>query len=226
MMQDTKRIKNPGKQRKRLFNAPAHIRHKLMAAPLSKELTASKGAKTLPVRKGDTVLIKRGDNKGFEGKVSRVDLKAYRIYLEGLTREKVDGTNIFISVHPSKVQIRSLNLDDKWRKNILERKKAVEKPVKAEKPKAKPAKKAEKAPAKVKEAKEEPAEVTPVKEEAAPEVAKEQSAAKKVAPAKEEKALAAKKAPAKKASAKKTEEKEATPKAKAKKASEKTKGEQ
>ena len=153
MMQDTKRIKNPGKQRKRLFNAPAHIRHKLMAAPLSKELTASRGAKTLPVRKGDTVQIKRGDNKGFEGKVSRVDLKAYRIYLEGLTREKVDGTNIFISVHPSKVQIRSLNLDDKWRKNILERKKAVEKTAKAEKPKAKPVKKAEKAPAKVKKSK-------------------------------------------------------------------------
>src|SRR4030042_5175044 len=130
IMQDTKRVKNPGKQRKRLFNAPAHIRHKLMAAPLSNELAASRGAKTLPVRRGDTVLIKRGDNKGFEGKVSRVNLKEDRIYLEGLTREKVDGTNIFISVHPSKVQIRSLNLDDKWRKNILERKKAVEKPAK------------------------------------------------------------------------------------------------
>src|SRR3990172_1259112 len=226
-MQDTKRIKNPGKQRKRLFNAPAHIRHKLMAAPLSKELTASKGAKTLPVRKGDTVQIKRGDNKGFEGKVSRVDLKAYRIYLEGLTREKVDGTNIFISVHPSKVQIRSLNLDDKWRKNILERKKSVEKTAKDEKPKVKPAKKEKKTPATVKEA----------KEEAVPEVVKVQKpaeeviekalakpAAKKAASAKEEKAPVAKKAPAKKASAKKTEEKEATPKAKAKKASEKTKG--
>jgi len=213
MMQDTKRIKNPGKQRKKLFNAPAHIRHKLMAAPLSKELTASRGAKTLPVRKGDTVQIKRGDNKGFEGKVSRVDLKAYRIYLEGLTREKVDGTNIFISVHPSKVQIRSLNLDDKWRKNILERKKAVEKPAKAEKPKAKPAKKVEKAPAKV--------------EEAAPEITKEQAPAEE-APAKPvpKKPAAKKVAPANKASTKKTEEKEATPKAKAKKASEKTKGEQ
>jgi len=213
MMQDTKRIKNPGKQRKRLFNAPAHIRHKLMAAPLSKELTASRGAKTLPVRKGDTVQIKRGDNKGFEGKVSRVDLKAYRIYLEGLTREKVDGTNIFISVHPSKVQIRSLNLDDKWRKNILERKKAVEKPAKAEKPKAKPAKKVEKAPAKV--------------EEAAPEITKEQAPAEE-APAKPvaKKPAAKKVAPANKASTKKTEAKEATPKAKAKKASEKTKGEQ
>ncbi len=75
MMQDTKRVKNPGKQRKKLFNAPAHLRHKLMAAPLSNELAASRGAKTLPVRKGDTVRIQRGDNKGFEGKVSRVDTK-------------------------------------------------------------------------------------------------------------------------------------------------------
>jgi large subunit ribosomal protein L24 len=213
MMQDTKRIKNPGKQRKRLFNAPAHIRHKLMAAPLSKELIASRGAKTLPVRKGDTVQIKRGDNKGFEGKVSRVDLKAYRIYLEGLTREKVDGTNIFISIHPSKVQIRSLNLDDKWRKNILERKKAVEKPAKAEKPKAKPIKKAEKVPVKI--------------EEAAPEITKEQAPAEEAQVKPVSKKPAVKKvAPAKKGSTKKTEEKRATPKAKAKKASEKTKGEQ
>jgi len=132
---------NPGKQRKKLFNAPAHIRHKHMAAPLSTELANSKGAKTLPVRRGDTVRIMRGDNKGFEGKISRVDLKAYRIYLEGLTREKVDGTNIFLAVHPSKVQIRNLNLDDKWRKNILERKTAPVK--KTKKQKAKPAKKAE-----------------------------------------------------------------------------------
>jgi large subunit ribosomal protein L24 len=121
-------IKNPGKQRKMLFNAPAHKRHKMMAAPLSTELATQKGAKTLPVRRGDTVRILRGDNKGFEGKVSRVDLKAYRIYMEGLTREKVDGTNIFLAVHPSKVQIRSLNLEDKYRKDtILGRKTTPEK---------------------------------------------------------------------------------------------------
>ncbi|HSV49950.1 MAG TPA: 50S ribosomal protein L24 [Candidatus Acidoferrales bacterium] len=135
---------NPGKQRKMLYNAPAHLRHRQMAAPLSSELTASKGAKTLPVRKGDTVRIMRGDNKGFEGKVSRVDLKAYRIYLEGLTREKTDGTNIFVAVHPSKVQIRNLNLDDKYRKDIILGRKTAEKKGTA---KAKPAK-AAKAPAK------------------------------------------------------------------------------
>jgi large subunit ribosomal protein L24 len=218
-----------------------------MGAPLSRELSASRGAKTLPVRRGDTILIKRGDNKGFEGKVSRVDLKAFRIYVEGLTREKVDGTNIFLPVHPSKVELRNLNLDDKWRKSILERKKATAKPVKAEKPKAKPAKKIEKAPAKVEE--EKPVEVTPVKEEAVSEVSKEPApemtiedesaqkkaatkkpAAKKSAPEKKEEAPVAKKAvkptaAAKKAPAKKTKEKEAAPKSRAKsKTSEKTQG--
>jgi large subunit ribosomal protein L24 len=231
-MQDTKRVKNPGKQRKRLFNAPAHIRHKLMSAPLSHELTASRGAKTLPVRKGDTILIKRGDNKGFEGKVSRVDLKAFRIYIEGLTREKVDGTNIFLPIHPSKVEIRNLNLDDKWRKNILERKKVTAQPVK---PKTKSMQKAEKTPAKVEEVKEEkPVKVIQVKEKAALKIAEEQSLEKATEEATEPKKPATKKeeakpkAATKKApAAKKTEEKEATPKLRAKsKTSEKTKGEQ
>jgi len=232
MMQKTKRVKNPRKQRKKLFNAPAHVRHKLMAAPLSNELAASRGVKTLPVRKGDTVRIQRGDHKGFEGKVSRVSLKEYRIYIEGLTREKVDGTNIFLPIHPSKVMIRNLNLDDKWRKEILERKKEIEKPEKEEK--AKPAKKAEKAPekpkAKVEEIKEEkPVEAPPV-QEAVSEVAKEQVPPEKVpekivekAP---EKAPAAKKATSsKKASAKETAAKKTAPKPRAKrKTSEQTEG--
>ncbi len=133
-MQASKPLRNPGKQRKRMFNAPAHIRHKLMAAPLSPELLAQRGIKTLPVRKGDTVRIMRGDHKGFEGKISRVDLKHFRVYLEGLTREKVDGTTVFVALHPSKVMIKTLNLDDKRRKAVLERKKPiikkkVEKPV-------------------------------------------------------------------------------------------------
>jgi large subunit ribosomal protein L24 len=132
-MQATKRVKDPRKQRKRLYNAPAHLRHKLMAAPLSPELISSKGAKSLPVRKGDTVRVMRGDHAGFEGKVNRVDLKRYRIFLEGLTREKVDGTNIFVSMHPSKIMIKNLKLDDKWRKAVVERKKELESPKKEKK---------------------------------------------------------------------------------------------
>ena len=144
-MQATKPVKAPRKQRKRFYNAPAHLRHKFMAAPLAPELAASKNAKALPVRKGDTVRVVRGDHTGFEGKVNRVDLKRYRIFIEGLTREKVDGTNIFISVHPSKVMIKNLKLDDKWRKAIVERKKELALPKKEKqvaKAEEKPAKKA------------------------------------------------------------------------------------
>ena len=220
-MQATKPIRNPGKQRKLLYNAPAHLRHKLMAAPLSKELVASKGAKTLPVRKGDTVRIQRGDHKGFEGKVSRVDLKRYRIFIEGLTREKVDGTNIFVSVHPSKVMIRNLSLDDKWRKQVVERKKELELPKKEEKVVEKPAKKA----VKVKEEKlgEEP-KVAAVVEEKLPEekptarpkaVQKKPVAKKKKeeAPTAEEKPTAKKKKKEKPAAEEKPVEKEKKPKA-------------
>ncbi|MEM1588858.1 MAG: 50S ribosomal protein L24 [Candidatus Bathyarchaeia archaeon] len=113
----------PSKQRKRLFQAPDHMRYKHFAAPLSPELRKTHGTRCLPVRRGDTVRVMRGDHKGFEGKVFRVDRKKYRIYIEGLTREKVDGTTVLIPIHPSKVMITKLNLEDKWRREILERRK-------------------------------------------------------------------------------------------------------
>ncbi len=118
----------PRKQRKRLFQAPLHIRYKQFSAPLSPELKASHNTRSVPMRVGDTVKIMRGDRKGFEGKVTRVDRQKYRIFVEGITREKVDGSAIQIPIHPSKVMITRLNLDDKWRKEVLKRK-AKEKPV-------------------------------------------------------------------------------------------------
>jgi large subunit ribosomal protein L24 len=121
-MQAIKPVTKPTKQRKMLFQAPDHIRYKHFAAHLSPELRASHGVRALPVRSGDAVRIMRGDHKGFEGKVTRVDRRKYRIYVEGLTREKVDGTIIFVPIHPSKVMITNLNLEDKWRKQVLERK--------------------------------------------------------------------------------------------------------
>lgn len=122
----------PRKQRKRLFQAPLHRRYKQFSAHLSAELKASHNTRSVPVRVGDTVKIMRGDRKGFEGKVTRVDRQKYRIFVEGITREKVDGSTIPIPLHPSKVMITHLNLDDKWRKQALKRKtreKPVEEPV-------------------------------------------------------------------------------------------------
>lgn len=43
-----------------------------MSAPLSKELRATHGARSIPVRKDDEVLIVRGKYKGRDGKVVQV----------------------------------------------------------------------------------------------------------------------------------------------------------
>ena len=122
-MRIKKAITKPSKQRKMLYNAPDQKRYKLFAAPLSQKLTASHNVKTISVRTGDTIRVMRGDRKGFEGKVSKLDKKKYRLIIEGLNREKVDGTSVPIFVHPSKVMLTNLKLDDKWRKKILERRK-------------------------------------------------------------------------------------------------------
>jgi len=123
----------PSKQRKRLFTAPLHVRYKILSAPLAPELREKYGFRSLPVRVGDKVQVMRGDFKGFEGKVLSVDRKKFKIAIEGITREKVDGTTINVPIHPSKVMITELNLDDKWRRKIIERKSKVKEELKRRK---------------------------------------------------------------------------------------------
>jgi len=130
------KTKQPKKQRKRLFNLPLHLRWRLLSAPLSKELRKDLGLKRLYVRKGDIVKIVRGDWRGHEGKVMDVDLKKGRIFVEGVTIKKADGTDVFYPVHPSKVVIVKLGeVDDVRRKIIERRQKAREELVKFEKAK-------------------------------------------------------------------------------------------
>ncbi|MFA5363618.1 MAG: 50S ribosomal protein L24 [Candidatus Bathyarchaeia archaeon] len=128
----------PSKQRKMMYTAPLTERYRRFSVPLSSKLKESHNTSSVPVRKGDTVMVMRGDRKGSEGKVNQIDRKNYRIFVEGATREKVDGTSVPLAVHPSKVMITRLNLDDKWRKRALERKSVTEK---TEEVKEKPAKK-------------------------------------------------------------------------------------
>jgi large subunit ribosomal protein L24 len=163
-----------------------------MAAHLSPELRASHGVRSFPVRTGDTVRVVRGDHKGVEGKITSVKLPKYRIFVEGLTREKVDGTTINVPIHPSKVMVTRLNLDDKWRKEILDLKKKghkelekAEKAAKAEKPAPKLELKPEEEPVKVKE---EAKEVVEEKPAAKAKVAKKKPAAARKRPARKKKA--------------------------------------
>ena len=110
----------PSRQRKALYQAPLHVRRKLLSANLSPELRSKYFVRSLPVRKGDTVRVMRGAYKGVEGKVRRVDLKKLRVYIEGVTVEKADGTTVHVPIHPSNLMITKLDLSDKWRAKRLE----------------------------------------------------------------------------------------------------------
>lgn len=107
--------KKPSKQRKMIYEAPAHRVRKFLAAPLSEELRKSQERRSYPVRKGDTVKILRGDFAGIEGKINDIDTRRQRLFVEGVQREKTSGTSANVSVNSSKVMITKLNLDDKWR---------------------------------------------------------------------------------------------------------------
>ena len=74
--------KQPRKQRKALYNAPAHARGKHLSASLSKDLREKVGSRTLPVRSGDKVRVLRGDFKGHEGEVLSVDYGSYKVTIE------------------------------------------------------------------------------------------------------------------------------------------------
>merc|ERR1712119_20018 len=109
------------KQRKRHFTAPSHIRRKLMAAPLSKDLRSKYGVKNIPIRKDDEVQVVRGHYKGQQvGKVVQWYRKKFCVYIERIQREKANGASVYVGIHPSKVCIVKLKMD-KDRKKILDR---------------------------------------------------------------------------------------------------------
>ncbi|XP_055432560.1 60S ribosomal protein L26 isoform X5 [Bubalus kerabau] len=92
------------KNRKRHFNAPSHIRRKIMSSPLSKELRQKYNVRSMPIRKDDEVQVVRGHYKGQQiGKVVQVYRKKYVIYIERVQREKANGTTVHVGIHPSKI---------------------------------------------------------------------------------------------------------------------------
>jgi len=113
--------KRPTKQRKALYQAPLHRRQKLVAAHLSKELKKQWKRRSLPVRKGDEVKVMRGKFRGTIGKVTKVDLKKLKVYVEGIRRRKVSGEEVQVPIHPSNLLILNPVMEDKERKAIVER---------------------------------------------------------------------------------------------------------
>ncbi|MEM5799442.1 MAG: 50S ribosomal protein L24 [Candidatus Aenigmatarchaeota archaeon] len=113
-----KSSKNPKKQRKYRYNSPSHVKKKFLSVHLSKELRKRYGKRAIPVRKGDEVIVLRGKYKKMSGKVSKVDVKNCKVYIEGITRKKVAGTEILVKFEPSNLMITNLYEDKKRFKNV------------------------------------------------------------------------------------------------------------
>ena len=116
------RSTQPRKQRKYRYNAPLHIKQKFMRAHLSKELRKKYIKRNFSLRKGDNVKVMRGQFKNKQGKIEKVNLKKTIVYITWIEVTKRDGTKALFPIHPSNLMITELNMDDKIRQEMLERK--------------------------------------------------------------------------------------------------------
>jgi len=103
----------PRKQRKYRVNAPLHIKRTFMHAHLAKDLRKKYARRQISLRKDDKVKIMNGDFKGKEGKVSEIDMKSGRVFVEGIDRVKKDGSKARIPLQVSNLMITALGKEDK-----------------------------------------------------------------------------------------------------------------
>ena len=104
--------------------AKAQNKKNIMAVSsnLSDNLKKQYNKRSVNVIKGDTVKILRGEYKGVEGKVEKINALNGRLSIEGVQREKIKGGQVKVQIHSSNVIISSLKLDDEYRKNKIENK--------------------------------------------------------------------------------------------------------
>ena len=114
--------KQPRKQRKFVYNAPLHISRKMISVHFTKDLRQKYKKRNFPVRKGDTVKIITGQFKGKTGKVEKVSLRYRKIFVDNAHIIKKDGAKKYYPMEPSNLMILELNLEDKLRKEALEKK--------------------------------------------------------------------------------------------------------
>ncbi len=110
--------KSPRKQRRRIHKSPLHTHKNMLRCRLDEFLQEEYGFRSLLVKKGDLVRVMRGQFREIEGKVTRVDYSAVRVYIDAASITKADGKEAPIPLHPSNLKIVKLELDDERKKRI------------------------------------------------------------------------------------------------------------
>jgi large subunit ribosomal protein L24 len=103
----------------KLLHVPKHQLDKMLGATLADNLRQQYGKRSARVIKGDSVRVMRGEYKGVEGKVDKVDTERGTLHIEGIQREKIKGGNVKVPIHASNVMITNLKMDDKYRSNRM-----------------------------------------------------------------------------------------------------------
>lgn len=111
------------KQRKYRYNAPLHTKQKFVHVHLAPVLRNKYHVRNVQIRKGDKVRVLRGQFRKKEGRVERINLKREKVYVSGLEIVKKDGSKIIPGLAPHKIMILELELNDKKRKQKLEKNK-------------------------------------------------------------------------------------------------------
>jgi large subunit ribosomal protein L24 len=102
------------------LHLPKHERDKMLGGVLEDSLRDQYGRKGVRVIKGDSVRVVRGEYKGVEGKIEKVDTRHATFHIEGIQREKIRGGQVKIPIHSSNVIVIALNLEDKHRSKKLQ----------------------------------------------------------------------------------------------------------
>lgn len=103
-----------------LYNAPLHKKRKWISSHLAENLLLKYDRRSLPVVKGDTVKVMRGNYRGHEDKISKVNVRDQTVEIEGVTLTNAKGKKIAKPIHASTLLITKLNITDKWRRQKLE----------------------------------------------------------------------------------------------------------
>ncbi len=110
---------SPRRQRKAFYTATTFERRRRMTVPLSRDLRRRFHARSLPIRKGDTVRVLSGSFVGREERVAKVDRRDYTVILDNVTLKTGEDKLKALPIRPSHLVITRLNLSDPWRRRTL-----------------------------------------------------------------------------------------------------------
>ncbi len=98
-----------------IYRAANAARSSQASSPLSKGLQGRYAKKSVRVVAGDAVRAVRGEYKGVDGRVARVDTATGKVAIEGIKKEKTRGDKYDVLIHASNLVVTDLNPDDRWR---------------------------------------------------------------------------------------------------------------